>query len=199
MYIDISTGIPNNKFVNRQSLLAQDQARSGAVAINLQNKFIPTRNALWNEQQSLLCPDIPTLQNILANKLESNNQQDTLEGENLAGRNLASITDETTTEYILDRLTMDDMNNMNQNFPQILRLIEEKYTNMNKKKFIDIVKSKQSYIPEFELSERGQRRRDQMDNDYEEVQNTRNRESELRGMRQNDVKQIPKKGLVERL
>jgi hypothetical protein len=90
---------------------------------------------------------------------------------------------------------MDDMNNMNQNFPQILRLIKEKYTNMNKNKFIDIVKSKQSYIPEFELSERGQRRQDQMSNDYEEVQNTRNRESELRGMRHNDSKQTPERGV----
>jgi hypothetical protein len=83
---------------------------------------------------------------------------------------------------------MDDMNNMSQNFPQILRLIKDKYTNMNKNKFIDIVKSRESYSTEFELSERGQRRQDQMNNDYEEVQNTRNRESELRGMRQNDIK-----------
>jgi hypothetical protein len=90
---------------------------------------------------------------------------------------------------------MDDMNNMSQNFPQILRLIKEKYTNMNKNKFIDIVKSKQSYIPEFELSERGERRQNQMSNDYEEVQNTRNRESELRAMRQNDIRQTTEKGV----
>jgi hypothetical protein len=66
---------------------------------------------------------------------------------------------------------------------------------MNKNKFIDIVKNKQTFIPEFELSERGQRRQDQMSNDYEEVQNTRNRESELRGMRENDRKQTPEKGV----
>jgi hypothetical protein len=60
---------------------------------------------------------------------------------------------------------MDDINNMNQNFPQILRLIKDKYKNMNKNKFIDIVKSKQSYIPELELPERGQRRQDQMSSD----------------------------------
>jgi hypothetical protein len=129
----MSTGIPTNTVVNRQSLLAQDQARNRAVAINLQNKFIPTRDALWLEHQYLLYPDImhisntPTLQNLLANEMESNNQDDTLQTENLARQNLSSITDEKTTEYILDRLTMDDMNNLNQNFPQILRLIKEKY------------------------------------------------------------------------
>jgi hypothetical protein len=190
----MSTGIPTNKFVNRQSLLAQDEARNRAVAINLQNKFIPTRDALWSEYQSTLYPDIlhvrniPTLQNLLANDMESNNQDDTLQTENLARQNLSTITDEKTTEYILDRLTMDDMNNMNQNFPQILRLIKEKYTNMNKNKFIDIVKNKQTFIPEFELSERGQKRQNQMSNDYEEVQNTRNRESELRAMREYEGK-----------
>jgi predicted GNAT family acetyltransferase len=205
----MSTGIPTNKFDNRQSLLAQDQARNRAVAINLQNKFVPTRAALWAEYQSTLYSDIlhvrniPTLQNLLANEMESNNQDDTLQTENLARRNLSSITDEKTTAYILDRLTMDDMNNVSQNFPQILRLIKEKYMNMNKNKFIDIVKSKQSYIPEFELSERGQRRKDQMNNDYEEVQNDefelrgmrQNDEFELRSMRQNDVKRTPEKGV----
>jgi hypothetical protein len=50
---------------------------------------------------------------------------------------------------------------------------------MNKNKFIDIVKSKQNYIPEFQLSERGQRRQNQADTAYEEIQNTRNRESEV--------------------
>jgi hypothetical protein len=197
----MSTGIPTNKFVDKKSILAKDEARNRAVAINLQSKYIPTRDALWSEYQSTLYPDIlhvrniPTLQNLLANEMESNNQDDTLQTENLARQNLSTITDEKTTEYILDRLSMDDMNNMNQNFPQILRLIKEKYSNMNKNKFIDIVKSRESYSTEFELSERGQRRQDQMNNDYEEVQNTRNRESELRGMRQNDVRQTPEKGV----
>jgi hypothetical protein len=95
---------------------------------------------------------------LLANESESTNQGDSLQTENLARQNLAAITDEKTTEYILDRLSASDMDNMNQNFPQILRTIKEKYTNMNKNKFIEIVKSKQSYTNEFELSERGQRR-----------------------------------------
>jgi hypothetical protein len=113
----------------------------------------------------------------------------------LARNSHTTITDEKTTEYILDRLSQSDMNNMSQNFPQILRLIKEKYTNMNRNKFIEIVKSKESYSTEFELSERGERKQDQMNNDYEEVQNTRNRESKLRGMRQNDRRQTPEKGV----
>jgi hypothetical protein len=188
----MSTGIPTNKFINRQSLLAQDEARNRAVAINLQNKFIPTRDAIWAEYQNTLYPDIlhvrsiPTLQNLLANEMESNNQEDTLQTENLARQNLSTITDEKTTEYILDRLSMDDMNNMSQNFPEILRLIKNKYKNMNKNKFIE---SKEADSTDFQLSERGERRQDQ----YQEIQNTRNRESELRAMRQNDRRQTPEK------
>jgi hypothetical protein len=93
---------------------------------------------------------------------------------------------------------MDDMNNLNQNLPEILETIKD-YKNMNKNKFINMVKSKQSYMPEFELSERGQRRQNQADTQYEEVQNTRNRESEVRAMRQNDINQNPEKGLGVRL
>ena len=73
------------------------------------------------------------------------------------------------------------MDNLNQNLPEILETIKA-YKNMNKNRFIDIVKSKQTYIPEFELSERGQRRQNQ----YEEVQNIRSRDSELRATREND-------------
>jgi hypothetical protein len=108
----MNTGIPT----------AQDQARNRAVAINLQNRFIPTRDALWADYQSTLYPEIlhvrniPTLQNLLANEMESNNQEDSLQTENLSRQNLSSITDEATTEYKLDRLPQSDMNNMSQNF-----------------------------------------------------------------------------------
>ena len=55
----------------------------------------------------------------------------------------------------LARLTDDDINNMNQNFPSILKTITTKYNKMDKNKFIDIVKSKQEYLPEFDITERG--------------------------------------------
>jgi hypothetical protein len=113
---------------------------------------------------------------------------DSLQTENLARQNLSTITDEATTDYILDRLTFEDMNNLNRNLPEILETIKD-YKNMNKNRFIEIVKSKESYSPEFELSERGQRRQNQMDTHYEEVQNTRNRESEVRAMREKDFRQ----------
>jgi hypothetical protein len=134
--------------------------------------------------------NIPTLQNLLANELESENQGDSLQTENLARQNLSTITDEATTEYILDRLSQSDMDNLNQNLPEILETIKD-FKNMNKNRFIDIVKSKQTYIPEFELSERGQRRANQ----YEEVQNTRSRDSELKASRENNkLNKTPEKG-----
>jgi hypothetical protein len=197
----MATSIPTNKIVNKKDLLARDEARNRAISINLQRKLVPTRDALWAEHQATIYPDIlqvrniPTLQNLLANELESENQGDSLQTEYLARQNLGTITDEATTEYILDRLSQSDMDNLNQNFPQILKTIKDKYTNMNKNKFIDIVKSKESYSPEFELSERGQRRQNQMDNQYEEVQNTRSRDSELKAMRENDkLSKTPEKG-----
>jgi hypothetical protein len=196
----MATSIPKNRFIDQRTVLANEEARNRQISINLEKKYAKTRDALWAEHQATLYPDIlhvrnvPTLQNLLANELESENQDDSLQTENLARQNLGTITDEKTTDYILDRLSMDDMFNMNQQFPEILETIKD-YKNMNKIIFIDIVKSKQTYIPEFKLSERGQRRQNQADTAYEEVQNTRNRDSEVRAMRENDKNQSPEKGV----
>ena len=58
----------------------------------------------------------------------------------------------------MDRLDDDDLDNMNQHWIAILKTVKTKYTKMNKDKFIDIVKSYQEYIPEHDVTERGQRR-----------------------------------------
>ena len=113
--------------------------------------------------------------------------------------NLLTITDQDTANYILDRLNDDDINNMNQHFPSILKTIKTKYTNMNKDKFIDIVKSKQSYIPEHDITERGQRRQNseaqlkaQQKNDYEEVLSQPSRDAEVRAMRAHNRMSAPR-------
>jgi hypothetical protein len=143
----MATSIPKNRFIDQKTVLVNEEARNRQISINLQKKYAPTRDALWAEHQANLYPDIlnvrnvQSLQNVLANELESTNQEDSLQTENLARQNLGTITDEATTDYILDRLTFEDMDNMNQQFPEILETIKD-YKNMNKNKFIDIVKSK---------------------------------------------------------
>ena len=142
----MATSIPTNRFVDQGTVLARDQARNRAITLNLQNKFAPTRDALWADHQRTLYPEVmqvrntPSLQNLLANELESANQNDPLQLEALGRTNLRSITDEATTDYIMDRLTDDDINNMNQHFPTILKTITTKYKSLDKNKFIDIVK-----------------------------------------------------------
>jgi hypothetical protein len=119
----MATSIPKNRFVDQRTVLANEEARNRQISINLQKKFAPTRDALWAEHQATLYPDIlhvrnvPTLQNLIADELESTNQEDSLQTEYLARQNLSTITDEKTTDYILDRLTFEDMNNLNQNLP----------------------------------------------------------------------------------
>ena len=144
----MANSVPTNHFVDKNTLLAQDLARNRQITLNLQQKFAPISDALWSEHQQALYPDMlqvqnpPSLVNLLANTLESTNQTDSLQLEALGMTNLLTITDQDTANYILDRLNDDDINNMNQHFPEILKTIKTKYTNMNKDKFIDIVKSK---------------------------------------------------------
>ena len=201
----MANSVPTNHFVDKNTLLAQDLARNRQITLNLQQKFAPISDALWSEHQQALYPDMlqvrnpPSLVNLLANTLESTNQTDSLQLEALGMTNLLTITDQDTANYILDRLNDDDINNMNQNFPSILKTIKTKYTNMNKDKFIDIVKSKQSYIPEHDITERGQRRQNseaqlkaQQKNDYEEVLSQPSRDAEVRAMREHDRMSAPR-------
>ena len=74
-----------NKFVDQRSVLAKDQARNRQIAISLQNKFVPTRNALWAEHQQTVYPNVmnvsnaPSLQMLLSDEQQSYNQADSLQ------------------------------------------------------------------------------------------------------------------------
>ena len=201
----MATSIPTNQFVDQRQVLAQDLARNRQITLNLH----PISDALWSEHQASLYPTMlqvrnpPSLANLLANELESTNQTDPLQLEGLGMTNLLTITDQDTADYIMDRLDDEDVNNMNQHWVAILKTIKTKYTKMNKDKFIDIVKSFQEYIPEHDITERGQRRQQQQQDlakqqkdDYEEVLSRPNREAELRGMREHDRVAAPREGGV---
>lgn len=182
----MATSIPSKKFVDKRTVLANDLAKNRSVSIALQNKFIPTRDALWKDHQQALYPNlmevrnIPSVQNLLANELESTNQSDSLQLEALGRTNLMTITDAKTTDYIIDRLSDENLNDMNQNFPDILDTIKTKYSKMDKDRFIEIVKNYKDTLPEMELSERGRARQDKL----EEVEQGSTRQSEIKARRE---------------
>ena len=55
----MANSVPTNHFVDKATVLAQDLARNRQIALNLQQKFAPISNAMWNEHQQALYPDNP--------------------------------------------------------------------------------------------------------------------------------------------
>ena len=113
-------------------------------------KYQPISNALWAEKQNenylntLQVRNVPSLNQLLANDLESTNQSDPILIMQLGMSNLLTITDEKNANYILDRLSDEEINMMNQNFPSLLKTLKTKYSKMNKDIFIKMVQNEKT-------------------------------------------------------
>lgn len=77
---------------------------------------------------------------MLANELENKNQGDPLIIEQISNSLLLTITDKKITEYILERLTVNEMNRMNQYWLKITNDLKKNNLKLNKDAFISILK-----------------------------------------------------------
>jgi hypothetical protein len=159
--------IPNSKILDKNAILAKDRAVQRQIDINLQKKFDPISKAMFREKQQELYPNIlqvsnqPSLADLIANEQDSVLQNDPLQSYLLAKNNLLTIADLQTSDYILDRLNDDDINTLNQSFPKFIQMLSTKYKNIDKNKFIELIKSSTVEIPNYELSNRGNIRMNQ--------------------------------------
>jgi hypothetical protein len=117
--------IPTSKVVDKQSILKRDGEIQRALAINLQKKFEPKSRALWKEHQDEMYSNTLQVSNEVANEKESENQSDVLQSESLAKINLLTITDDNTSDYIIDRLEFNEIKVLNQRFPEFLAILKE--------------------------------------------------------------------------
>ena len=146
----MSINIPANNKIDWRKNVVSDEAKNRALSVNLQKKYQPISNALWSEKQSenylntLQIRNVPSLNQLLANDLESSNQSDPILIAQLGMSNLLTITDEKNANYILDRLDDDEINMMNQRFPSLLKTLKTKYSKMNKDIFIKMVQNEKA-------------------------------------------------------
>ena len=146
----MSINIPANNKVDWRKNVVLDEAKNRALSVNLQKKYQPISNALWAEKQNENClntlqvRNVPSLNQLLANDLESINQSDPILIAQLGMSNLLTITDEKNANYILDRLDDDEINLMNQRFPSLLKTLKTKYSKMNKDIFIKMVQNEKT-------------------------------------------------------
>jgi hypothetical protein len=181
--------IAGSKIVDKKAILSRDEAVQRQIAIKLQNKFDPISKAMFREKQMELYPNIlqvssnESLANLIANERDSGIQTDTLQSYSLAKNNLLTIADDNTSDYILDRLTEEQIQTLNQGFPRFVRILTTKYKNIDKNKFIDLVKSDTLNIPDNEITERGQARLNQKSDSEIRRDIVERRDAQLRGER----------------
>ena len=156
--------IAGSKIVDKKLVLAKDEAIQREIALNLQRKFDPISKAMFREKQAekylntITVSNEPTLGSLIANAKESALQTDSLQSFSLAKNNLLSVADDDTSNYILDRLDDAQINTLNQRFPEFVRVISKRYKNIDKNRFIEIVKNETFDYPENEIIDRGKMR-----------------------------------------
>jgi hypothetical protein len=162
----MSFRIAGSKIVDKNSLLARDEAVQRQISINLQKKFDPVSKAMFREQQALKYPNTisvsnePSLGMLIANERDSSINLDSLQSYSLARNQLLTIADGEIADYILDRLDDKEIQTLNQRFPAFKEKLTTEYKNINKDKFIELVKADSTDTPKYNLTDRGQTRLD---------------------------------------
>ena len=180
--------IAGSKIVDRKAILAKDQAIQRQIALNLQSKFDPISKAMFREKQAekylntIAVSNEPTLGSLIANAKESALQTDSLQSFSLAKNNLLSVADEDTSNYILDRLDDAQINTLNQRFPEFAKVISKRYKNIDKNRFIEMIKSETFDYPENDITERAQIRIEKSDAEVRKKINE-DRDEQLKGER----------------
>ena len=103
----------------------------------LEKEFDPISKAKWKIKQNelylntLRIKNNPSWEQLLANELENKNQGDPLIIEQISNSLLLTITDKKITEYILERLTVNEMNRMNQYWLKITNDLKKNNLKLN--------------------------------------------------------------------
>jgi hypothetical protein len=169
----MSFKIPGSKIVDKNAILVRDEAIQRQISINLQKKFDPISKALFREEQALRYPNTinisnePSLGMLIASERDSALNNDSLQSYSIARNQLLTIADSSTTDYILDRLDDSEIQTLNQSFPKFITILSTKYKNIDKNKFIELIKNDTFELPDYEVSENGQTRLNRVKTDSE--------------------------------
>ena len=138
--------VPNNMKIDLRQQIAKGEMNDRMQGMRLEQKFNPISEAQWRIKQNelylntLRIKNDPSLEQLLANDLENTNQGDPNIIKQISNSLLLQITDKKIAEYILDRLTVNEQNHMNQYWPQIIKDLKKNNLKLNKDVFISILK-----------------------------------------------------------
>ena len=140
--------VPNNIKIDLRKKIAEGELNDRIQGMTLEKKYDPISKAQWKIKQdeiylnTLRIKNDPSLGQLIANELENSNQGNPEIIKQISNSLLLTITDKKISEYILERLTVDEMNRMNQYWPKIIRDLKKNNLKLNKDTFISSLKIK---------------------------------------------------------
>ena len=138
--------VPNNMKIDLRQRIVKGEINDRLQGMRLEQKFDPISKAQCKIKKNDLYLNTlrikidPSLEQLLANELENKNQGDPLIIKQISNSLLLKITDKKISEYILERLTLTEMNRMNQYWSQIVNDLKKNNLKLNKDTFISILK-----------------------------------------------------------
>jgi hypothetical protein len=189
--------LAGSKIVDKNKILSRDEANQRQITINLQKKFEPIADALFREQQLLRYPKTflvlnePTVAMLIANERDSDINSDTLQSYSFARNQLLTISSPETADFILDRLDDSEIQTLNQKFPSFIETLTKNYKNIDKNRFIELVKNDTSIeVPKYDVTEKGQTHLDRIMTDSQiraKITEKRDQITDTERFRGNDV------------
>ena len=138
--------VPNNIKIDLRKKIAEGELNDRIQGMMLEKKYDPISKAQWNIKQNeiylntLRIKNDPSLGQLIANDLENSNQGDPVIIKQISLSLLLTITDKKISEYILERLSVNEMNQMNQYWPKIIKDLKKNNLKLNKDAFISSLK-----------------------------------------------------------
>ena len=131
---------PNNNKIDLRKKITLD------LSVKLEKNYKPFADALWQKKQdetylnTLHVKNNVGLGQLLANELENENQTDISIVKQITMSLLLTITDEKIANYVIENLSINHLNYVNQNWPFILSNLKKSNQKMNKEAFISMSK-----------------------------------------------------------
>ena len=120
---------PNNNAIDLRKNIALGLKQDIDLSVKLENNYEPFADALWQNKQDEMYLNMLHVKNniglgqLLANEQENDNQTDISIVKQITMSLLLTITDEKIAKYVIDNLSINNLNYVNQNWPSILSIL----------------------------------------------------------------------------
>ena len=137
---------PDNNKIDLRKNIALGLQKDIDLSVKLEENYKPFSEALWQKKQDEMYLNMLHVKNnvslgqLLANELENDNQTDISLVKQITMSLLLTITDEKIAKYVIENLSINNLNYVNQNWPSILSNLKKNNQKMNKEVFISLLK-----------------------------------------------------------